>query len=135
MPFNDDNNAFNFIQSTQRKCILRTDSAIPHILCRPYLQLQWFGQHFALLKVLILMFFSVTVTFCSGAHLTTQQLFRITAQIISSTLAVGNNSVRQSVGKSFLSANRSSGQDQIECSGQTDEMRKTHGAPVNQGDS
>lgn len=55
------------------------------------------------------------------------------APFICSTLAVGNDSVRQSVGESLLRADGSSGQDQVEGSGQTDETRKTHGAPVDQG--
>lgn len=71
----------------------------------------------------------------TSQHTISHQLPHITAQMISSTLAIGNYSVRQSVGESLLSANRSSGQDQIEGSGQTNEMRKTHGAPIDQGNS
>lgn len=52
---------------------------------------------------------------------------------ISSTLSVGNNSVSQSIGESLLRADGPPGQDQVEGSGQTDETRKTHGAPINQG--
>lgn len=56
-------------------------------------------------------------------------------QSLSSTLAVRNHSVGQTEGKSLLSANGSSGQDQIQGSGQTDEMRKTHAAAVEEGNS
>lgn len=100
-------------------------------------QLQWFDHHFSLLKVYFsISFFHRHVLFRGASqHSVSQQPSRITAQIISSTLAVGNNSVCQSVGESLLSANRSSGQDQIEGSGQTDEMRKAHGAPIDQRNS
>lgn len=49
----------------------------------------------------------------------------------SSTLAIGNNSISQSVGKSLLRADRPSGQDQVEGSWQTDEMRKAHRSSIN----
>lgn len=52
-----------------------------------------------------------------------------------STLAIGNNSIRQSVGKGLLRADRPPSQDQVEGSRQTDEMRKAHRSSINQGNS
>lgn len=53
----------------------------------------------------------------------------------SNTLAIRNNSVSQSVGKSLLCSDRSSSQNQVEGSWQTNETRESHCASVNQGDT
>lgn len=53
----------------------------------------------------------------------------------SNTLAIWNNSVSQSVGKSLLCSDRWSSQNQVEGSWQTNETGESHCASVNQWDS